>query len=129
MPIYEYRCNGCHRTVSVFQRSMHTAVAPTCSHCGGEDLTRLMSRFAFHRSASSTELGDDDFDEAALMEGLDENDPQSVARWARKMRDKLGEDLGPEFDEMVERMERGEMPDESEDGADLDDDGFDDDLE
>ena len=128
MPIYEYRCNACRRTVSVFQRSMHTAVAAKCSHCGGEDLTRLMSRFAFHRSASSGDF-DDDFDEDALMEGLDENDPQSVARWARKMSDTLGEDLGPEFDEMVSRMERGEMPEDDEDGSDFGGDGLDDDLE
>lgn len=126
MPIYEFRCNGCRRTVSVFQRSVNTAVAARCSHCGGDDLTRLISKFAFHRSASSDDFGDDDFDEAAMMEGLDENDPQSVARWARKMGDKLGENLGPEFDEMVERMERGEMPED--DDADFGDDAFDDDL-
>jgi putative FmdB family regulatory protein len=126
MPIYEFRCNACRRTVSVFQRSMKTAVAATCSHCGGADLTRLVSTFAFHRSASD-DFGDDDLDEAALMEGLDENDPQSVARWARKMSDKLGEDLGPEFDEMVGRMERGEDLDEDE-GEAFGDDGLDDEL-
>jgi putative FmdB family regulatory protein len=122
MPIYEYRCNACRRTTSVFQRSMHTTVAARCSHCGGEDLTRLISRFAFHRSAAE-DL--DDFDDDALLEGVDENDPKSVARWARRMGDKLGEDLGPEFDDMLDRMEAGEMPDDGDDlgdGADLDDD-------
>jgi hypothetical protein len=107
---------------------MHTAVAARCTHCGGEDLTRLMSRFAFHRSSTDDDFGDD-LDEAALMEGLDENDPQSVARWARKMSDKLGEDLGPEFDDMVGRMERGEMPEDDDDGDDFGGDGLDDDLE
>jgi putative FmdB family regulatory protein len=125
MPIYEYRCNGCGRTVSVFQRSMRTTVAPRCEHCGGEDLTRLVSTFAFHRAASA-EL-DDDFDEDAMMEGLDESDPRSVARWARRMGDRLGEDLGPEFDDMVRRMEGGEMPADDEDGEDFgDEDDFDD---
>lgn len=41
---------------------------------------------------------------------LDENDPRSVARWARKMSKQVGEDLGPEFDEMVGRLEAGEDP-------------------
>jgi len=36
----------------------------------------------------------------------------NVARWARRMRDEMGEDMGPEFDEMVGRMEAGEMPDD-----------------
>lgn len=112
MPIYEFRCNSCGRTVSVFQRSVHTTVAARCTHCGGEDLTRLVSKFAFHRSAAESLDDAGDFDEEALMAGLDENDPRSVARWARRMGDELGEDMGPEFDEMVSRMETGEMPDD-----------------
>ncbi len=48
----------------------------------------------------------------AGLANLDENDPRSVARWARRMGREMGEDLGPEFDEMVERMEAGEMPEE-----------------
>ena len=43
---------------------------------------------------------------------MDEKDPRSIARWAKKMGREIGEDLGPEFDEMVERMEAGEMPEE-----------------
>ncbi|MER3419201.1 MAG: hypothetical protein C4290_01165 [Chloroflexota bacterium] len=112
MPIYEYRCNACGRVVSVFQRSIH-APAPSgtrCTHCGADDLTRLMSRFTFHRSTADLDAADDD----ALLEGVDENDPRSVARWARRMSEQLGEDLGPEFDEMLDRMAAGEMPEEDE---------------
>ncbi len=123
MPIYEFRCNACRRTISVFQRSMRTTVAPRCAHCGSEDLTRLVSKFAFHRSSSSL---DDGLDDDALLGDVDENDPKSVARWARRMSDELGEDLGPEFDEMVDRMEAGEMPDDESDGGG--DDDFDDDF-
>ena len=35
------------------------------------------------------------------LDDLDENDPKAVARWAREMKDEMGEDLGPEFDDMV----------------------------
>ncbi len=118
MPIYEFRCNACGRVVSVFQRSVHATVAARCTHCGAEDLTRLMSRFAFHR-ASAADL--DAADEDALLAGVDENDPRSVARWARRMSEQLGEDLGPEFDEMLDRMEAGEMP-EDEEGGEADED-------
>ena len=48
------------------------------------------------------------------LSGLDENDPRSLARWMRKMSRETGEDLGPEFDEMVDRMEAGESPEEIE---------------
>jgi len=47
-----------------------------------------------------------------MFAGLDENDPRSMARWARKMAETTGEDMGDEFNEMVERMEAGEMPEE-----------------
>lgn len=52
---------------------------------------------------------------------LDEADPGSLARFARRMEQELGEDLGPEYNEMVERMEAGEFPEESvgETAADL----------
>jgi len=45
-----------------------------------------------------------------LGEGLDENDPKSLARFMRKMADETGEDLGPEFEEVVGRLEAGEDP-------------------
>jgi hypothetical protein len=46
---------------------------------------------------------------------VDENDPKSIARFMRKMGDQMGgEDLGPEFDEMVNRMEAGESPEDIE---------------
>ncbi len=46
---------------------------------------------------------------------VDENDPKSMARFMRKMGDQVGgEDLGPEYGEMVERLEAGENPEEIE---------------
>jgi hypothetical protein len=41
---------------------------------------------------------------------LDERDPKSVARWMRKMSQTMGEDLGDEFKEVVDRLEAGESP-------------------
>ncbi len=112
MPIYEYRCADCRKRTSVFVRSMSTAVRPRCEHCGGRKLARVMSRVAVVRSGGEPL---DDFDERMLAD-VDEQDPRSVARWARRMRDELGEDMGPDFDEAIEQMEAGEFPDE--DGED-----------
>jgi putative FmdB family regulatory protein len=114
MPIYEYRCHACRKRTSVFVRSMGAAVKARCEHCGSPKLSRLISRVVVGRS-SNADL--DDFDESMLAD-VDENDPRSVARFARRMRDEMGEDMGPEFDEAIEQMEAGEMPDE--DGGDDD---------
>lgn len=45
---------------------------------------------------------------------VDENDPKSMARMMRKLGSEMGEDLGPEFGEMVDRLEAGEDPEEIE---------------
>lgn len=101
--------------MTILQRSMKTSDEVACPMCGNRDLERLISRVAVVRSEESHL---EDLTSGAALADLDENDPRSVARWARRMGGEMGEDLGPEFDEMVERMEAGEMPEElSEDGG------------
>ena len=108
MPIYEYRCQGCGKRTSVFVRSISTAVRAKCEHCGSHKLSRLISLVAVARSRGG---GADGFDESMLA-GVDENDPRSMARFARRMRDEMGEDMGPEFDEAIAQMEDGQLPDD-----------------
>jgi Flp pilus assembly protein TadB len=45
---------------------------------------------------------------------LDENDPRSVGRWMKKMSAEMGEDLGDEFHEAVDRLESGQSMEEVE---------------
>jgi len=59
----------------------------------------------------------EDLADPSNLGDLDENDPKSIARWARKMGQEMGEDLGPEYEEMIDRMEAGEMPDDEEMGG------------
>ncbi len=104
MPIYEYRCTSCKRKVTVLTLRASATVEPRCEHCGSRDLTRLMSRFAMVRSEESRL---DDLADPSSLDGLDENDPKSMARWMRKMGKELGEDAGDDFDEMVDELEAG----------------------
>jgi putative FmdB family regulatory protein len=108
VPIYEYGCLDCRKRTSVFVRSMSTTVKPRCEHCGGRKLRRLISRVVVARGSASSL---DDFDERSLGD-VDENDPRSVARWARKMRNEMGDELGPDFDQAIEEMEAGHFPEE-----------------
>ena len=52
----------------------------------------------------------DKFADSPELAAIDENDPRSLARMMRKMGHETGEDLGPEFEEMVGRLEAGEDP-------------------
>jgi putative FmdB family regulatory protein len=108
MPIYEYGCQACRKRTSVFVRSMSAPVRARCEHCGSPKLRRLISRVAVGRSSGSSLDGLDE----RMLAGVDESDPRSMARFARRMRDELGEDAGPEFDQAIEQMEAGQFPDE-----------------
>ncbi len=120
MPIYEFRCSACRRRSSVFVRTVTSTLRPKCEHCGSPRMTRLMSKFAVHGGSGSFDL-----DDPASLENIDESDPKAMARWARQMKEEMGEDLGPEFDDMVDRIEAGEDPEEVMGGAGDDDGAFD----
>ncbi len=113
MPIYEYRCADCKRRVSIFFRTFaETTPSPRCPHCGGERLARLVSRVA---QVKSEDARLEALSDPSNFGDVDENDPKSVARFMRKMSNQMGgEDLGPEFSEMVDRLEAGESPEEIE---------------
>lgn len=113
MPIYEYRCSDCRRRVSLFYRSFaDIKEQPTCPRCGGTQLTRLISRVSVVRSEESRL---DDLSDPSFMGDLDENDPKSLARWMRRMSAEAGEEMPQEFDEVIDRLEAGQSPEEIED--------------
>jgi putative FmdB family regulatory protein len=112
MPIYEYRCHDCRRRVSLLFRSFDAIDAtPTCPRCGGTRLTRLISRVSVIHSEESRL---DDLADPSALGDLDENDPKSLARWMRKMSAESGEEMPGEFDEVMDRLESGQSPEEIE---------------
>jgi len=118
VPIYEYHCQDCRRRVSILVRSISNPGKPVCPRCGGTHLERLMSRFARVRSEDARL---DSLADPSKFGDLDENDPKSVARWAKKMGGELGDDLGEDFDQMmeeaVEEEASGKPKEESGDGS------------
>lgn len=114
MPIYEYRCNRCQRRTSVFVRSMGAPVPAVCPGCGSQDMGRLISRVAVLHSEDDTfeGLADD-----PSLADVDEKDPRSIARWLRRMSEKMGEPLDAEMAADLERLEAGETPEGFDDGG------------
>lgn len=111
MPLYEYRCNACKRLVSVLARSFSPPSTATCDRCGSTDTRRLLSRVTVLRSEEGRL---DALADSAAAADLGESNPRAVADWVRKMGHQYRDDLGPEFDEVVDRMEAGELPGEGE---------------
>jgi putative FmdB family regulatory protein len=118
VPIYEYECQGCQRRVSLLIRTLSAAEAPRCPRCGSATLSRLMSRFATVKSEDSRL---DSLSDPSSFGDLDENDPQSVARFVKKMGHEMGEDLGDDLDAaMDEAMTEGDGPGGGDDGTLMD---------
>ena len=105
MPVYEYACNACRAKVSVFVRSFNSEVNAACDKCGSSDLRRLISKVTVLRPP----VNPNDINKQALFDGVDYSNPRSVAQWARNLHEQLGDDMGEEFDDTMQRMERGEM--------------------
>lgn len=119
MPRYSYTCKSCGRR---FVRAYKTyadydAAVPTCIHCGSADVTQVIRRVAIQKRGPSFDLNALDAGDDSALDGLEDADPQTLGRYMREMGRELGEDLGGEFHEVVDRLERGESPEEIE--ADL----------
>jgi putative FmdB family regulatory protein len=111
MPSYEYRCLDCRRKFEIFMSFSEYGTKPVqCTHCKSTKVQRLISRVRFARSDESRleSLAD-----PSNLEGL-EDDPKALGRMMRQMSSEVGEDAGPEFDEVVKRLESGQSPDQIE---------------
>jgi len=109
MPIYEDRCPDCRGKFSVLVRHPGQETQARCPRCKNTRVKRLISSFATVRSE---EEQFESLADPSMLADVDENDPQSIARWARRMRRSLGDELGDEFDELIDGLESGEWDEE-----------------
>jgi putative FmdB family regulatory protein len=112
MPLYDYRCRDCGKRVSVYQSyADYGREEVECPNCGSDQLSRLIGRV---RIAKSEEARLDDLSDPGAWGDIDENDPKAMAKMMRKMGREMGEEVPPEFDEVVDRLEAGQSPEEIE---------------
>ncbi|MBP7569860.1 MAG: zinc ribbon domain-containing protein [Acidobacteria bacterium] len=104
MPIYEFECRDCHRKTTALVMSRERIGEVRCRRCGSANLEKLFSRFATPKSedARLESLAD-----PSAMAGVDENDPQSVARFMKRMGKEMGEDFGDDIDQAIEEEMAG----------------------
>ncbi len=112
MPTYNFICNQCEKRFDVFLTfSEYGKKAVHCTHCQSDNIRRRMTKVRIAKSDESRlESAADNF---SGMDGI-ENDPQALARMMRKMGGEMGEDLPSEFNDVVDRLEAGQSPEEIE---------------
>ena len=112
MPTYDFICNNCSQRFDVFLTfSEYGKKTVTCAHCGSKNVRRRMTKVRIAKTEESRmDRMADDF---SGFEGL-EDDPRAMGQMMRKMGKEMGEELPPEFDEVVDRLEKGQSPEDIE---------------
>lgn len=121
MPTYEYRCIDCNHKFEIFLTYQeYESANVSCPDCGKKHPERIIKPLRVTRS----DVGRlESMADPAQLAGLDD-DPQTLGKMMRQVSQELGEDMGPEFDEVVDRLEKGQSPEQIErDLPDLSSDG------
>lgn len=112
MPTYDFICNNCEKRFDVFMTFSEYGNKPVyCAHCNSGNVRRRMTKVRIARSDESRmESMADDF---SGFDGLEE-DPKALGKMMRKVGREMGEEVPPEFEDVVDRLEAGQSPEEIE---------------
>ena len=113
MPIYEYRCEDCGRISEFLLIKTEEIVVPQCKRCKSKKMSRILSRVRVIRS-EETRL--ESLSDPSKWGDLDEKDPKSMAKWAKRMGKELGEEVDG-MDEMVDEALEEEISSKSKEEA------------
>ncbi len=112
MPTYAFICNDCQQRFDVFLTfAEYGKKKVTCTFCKSKNVRRRMTKVRIAKSEESRmESMANDF---SGFEGL-EDDPKAMGRMMRKMGKEMGEEMPSDFNEVVDRLESGQSPEEIE---------------
>ncbi len=106
MPIYEYECGRCRRKSSQVVLGSEKEKRQSCPHCGSTRTHRVMSSFSVVFSEASRL---NEFDTSKPRDESFYRDSRNVGMWAKKRARQMGVDLGPKFEETVEKARTGKL--------------------
>jgi putative FmdB family regulatory protein len=91
MPIYEFICKECNAKSEILLRDASTEATPKCPHCGGSDMERIFSRFAYHQSEQMRRDSIGSSIRDAATGGI--NDPRDIGRSTEAQLNSMGIDI------------------------------------
>ncbi|MBI9043094.1 MAG: hypothetical protein JEZ06_01340 [Anaerolineaceae bacterium] len=111
MPNYRYTCFDCEKGFEVFLTfKEYDQKEVKCPLCHGDNIQRKIERIRIGRSDIDRLENLADPDKLAALD----DDPKALGQMMRQMSSELGEDMGAEFDEVVDRLESGQNSDQIE---------------
>ena len=104
MPIYEYRCGECDAVSSKLVYSWSADRALQCPDCGGTEMERLMSAFAFRPSWGDSLNW---VPSGETSRDVDESSAASVDQYMGRIKQEMGGQTTPDFDRMRREIREG----------------------
>jgi len=121
MPQYDFRCLDCKKRFRVFLTFAEYGVKPVaCTHCGSQNVQRRIGRVRVAKGSESigrvrVAKGSESrlaaMADPALLDKVDEN-PRALGRMMRELSHETDEEMSAEFDEVVDRLEKGQSPED-----------------
>ena len=109
MPLFEYECLACHARFTEIVLPWEKEKTIQCPRCQGTQVKKLVSRFSYHQSEQDRL---EKIDTRAPRDESYYRDDRNIGLWAKKRAKELGVDLGPKFEEVVEKARSGKILDE-----------------
>ena len=106
MPLYEYACRACKRISTILVRKKEEEDSLRCRHCGSDQLHRIMSRFAVHKT-EATRLSE--MDATKQPDESFYRDDRNIGLRAKKRLQDLGVDLGDSLNEKIEKARTSKL--------------------
>jgi putative FmdB family regulatory protein len=100
MPLHEYACKECGRKDTRLVLKKGDEGALKCRQCGSDQLKRLISRVAIHRTESDRMA---DVNTSGQPDDSYYSDNRNIGLRAKKRMKELGVDLGDAFEEKLEK--------------------------
>ncbi|MDZ7843203.1 MAG: zinc ribbon domain-containing protein [Anaerolineales bacterium] len=111
MPAYDFQCQQCNHLFEIFKTYQeYDPSQVSCPLCSSDQAQRVIKPV---RIARSEESRLDSLADPQQLAGI-EDDPRALGKMMRRMSSELGEEMGPEFDEVVDRLEKGQDPEDIE---------------
>jgi putative FmdB family regulatory protein len=109
MPGYEYCCLDCRKRFDIFlSYKEYGTVEVRCPHCQSANVQRKIGRVRVARSSPDRMRG---LSDPSRLNSI-EDDPRALGSMMREMRSELGETMPAEFDEVVDRLDHGQSPEQ-----------------
>jgi putative FmdB family regulatory protein len=97
VPLYEYRCGDCQKISSVLVRSVSEDtkdLQPSCDHCQGTDMHRLISKFSFRASWGDSLNW---VPSGETSRDVNEDSPASIDSYMGRIKKEMGGQTSPDF--------------------------------